>query len=292
MPSPIVLTAQTTPTGLGPQVWQASIEDTVFDKMVAAPNIRQLEKPDNGLVIRKVARPTGSGGYLSNTLAINAVGTGITYDHGADTTIQLSPIGIYSAANFNRNTIAQMDFSPVAPFRQAAESSVAEATDQYILSLANALTTANYGSYASPFDALAFRFAISALRVNARSLAEPGEAETHAVIDGTQIQFVAAIPEVTHAHILGVGNGPQRTGILVENLGVKLHYSNVVNKTGAGADNPFFLPSAFGIGYNERPNPLFQQLELQERVIVYTNFAYGTIHDVRALNWKSTKSLT
>lgn len=292
MANPIVLSAQTTPTGLGPQVWQASIEDTVFDKMVAAPNIRQLEKPDNGLVIRKVARPTGSGGYLTNTLSISAAGTTLTYDHGADTTIQLSPIGIYSAANFNRNTIAQMDFSPVAPFRQAAESSVAEAIDQYVLSLANALTTANYGAYTNPLDASAFRFALSALRVNARSLAEPGEAEMHAVFDGTQIQYIAGIPEVTHAHILGVSNGPQRTGVLVESLGIRIHYSNVVNKTGAGADNPVFLPSAFGIGYNERPNPIFQTLELQERVIVYTNFAYGTIHDVRAVNWKSTKTLT
>ena len=266
--------------------WTNTFEDAVYDEMVMASNIRDVGRIDNSLKIRKVARQS------SSTLAQDTGdGSGLVYAGTADSVATFTPVGIYLAAAFSQNILAQLDISPDAPYRLNCERGMAEAIDVVALALADDFTQSGTSSYAMPIDGSTLRNGVSVLRTTARSKAEPGKADMHLVVDSTRWQDLPGIPEIGHAHILGVQNGPLRTGIFVNALGVEIHVSASVQKTNAGSDNPLFVPSALGIGYNQRPNVRIETVELNHRIICYANFAVAVIHDVRGMNIKATKVL-
>jgi hypothetical protein len=267
--------------------WTNTLEDAVYDELVFASNVRDVGAPWNSLKIRKVARQA-----YSTLDQSTGDGSGLTYAGLGDTAVTLTgPTGIYLAAAFSENLIAQLDLSADGPFRQNCESGMAESIDTICLSDVSTFTQNGTSSYANPLDGSTLRNGVSVLRTTARSKAEPGKADIHFVVDSTRWQDLPGVPEISHAHILGVQNGPSRTGLFVEALGCTLHFSASVNKSGAGADNPLFVPSAYGIGYNQRPMVRIETVELNHRIICYANFAHGIIHDVRGMNIKSTKVL-
>lgn len=267
------------------QRWQETLEDAVADKLTYASVVRDVGRILNQLNIRKVARSA------AQSLSSTAHGDALTYGGSADTAATITPVGYYHGTAFSENQIAQLDLTPDAPFRTLSENMVAEAIDSLSLVDTASLTNTGSSAFANVIDGSTFRNALSVLRNNARSMADPGKADIHLVVDATRLQDLYAIAEFTHAHILGVSNGPQRNGILVEACGVTLHTTAQVYKANGGTNNPFFIPSALGVGYNQRPMVRIETVELNHRVICYVNFGHGIIHDVRAMNVKAPSTL-
>ncbi len=73
-------------------------------------------------------------------------------------------------------------------------------------------TQSGTSAYTLPIDGSTIRNGLSVLRTTARSKAEPGKADIHFVVDSTRWQDLPGIPEVGHAHILGVQNVEPASG--------------------------------------------------------------------------------
>ena len=265
--------------------WQQTIEDAVTDSQVFASNIRDVGEIFNKINIRKFDRSAVQS--LSSTVA----GDALTYTGAFAATVTITPVAYYHGTAMSQNELAQIGQSVDGDFRSLSERLIAEYIDFYSLSNVVSLTQTGTSAYANSIDASTLRNAISVLRTTGRGMAELGKDTINFVVDATRLQDLYGIPELTQAHLLGVGQGPLKTGVLSDQLGIRIFSTNQVNKTGAGSDNPLFIPSAFGIGYNQRPMVRIETVELNHRVIVYVNFGSGIIHDVRAMNIKALKTL-
>jgi len=263
------------------QRWTAGMEQAVYDNSVFIGTIAEHQRLMNTLNIRKAAR------FTAQTLAQSALGTTLTYNETQDTTVTITPTGIYVATDWMENFDAQLDFAPLAPFRQNCEDAMSEYTDQIALDYTSALTTNIAGAYGVAISAAAWRDAVRALRVSARSKAEPGKNKIYAVIDPEQWDELAGITEFTHAEIRGTGESALVSGLITKGYGVNVSFSNVVTGDGGGSNNPVYVPSAFGVSWNKKPYVKVQEVELVTRVIVYENLGINIVHDGRATNLRS-----
>lgn len=269
---------------LMPEAWAKSAEKAVHDKTKFINRIREFPKLDNTLHIPKMSR------FAALTLSQTAADGSVTYVANTETEATITPTGLYVATMLDANYVAQGGVAKIADFKAECEMTLAEKMDNVGLALVDDLTTNVLGAYAADIDAATWRGALAALAVSARGEAEPGQAPFYAVLHTSQIDDVLGISEFTHAEIRGTGASALVNGLVTKGYGVDVAFSNQVNTTGAGADNPVFLPEAFGVSYNQRISIKVQEFDLETKVIAYVNFGVATVHDGRAVNLRSKKA--
>lgn len=282
MASPPVLTPSGT-TGFNRQSWQDGIEATTYQRMAFIPTIDEYPgRVLNTGNIRKHARASGS------TLAQSADGDSLTASDITGTPITLTPAGRYVYVSWSENEDAQVDANLDAEAAGNIEQALAETSESAALTNVQSLT--NVLSQAG-VDASMFRIAYGRLIGNMNGVAMPGDGPTvYAIFSNTQYPNLMNIPEFTEADVRGDEENPHVKGIWGKGNGVKLMLSTVVSQTGAGWWNCLYVASAFVIGWNVRTRVKRQDYLLNNRVIVFNNFASTVKHDARAIAMQTTAS--
>lgn len=285
MASPPVLTPGGT-TGFNRQTWQATIEDATHQRMVAIPTWDEYPgRILNQGNVRKAARAVGY------TLGQSDDGDELTASDITGTPITLTPVGRYVYVSWSENEDAQVEVDLDAESAGNIEQALAEISDE--AALANATSLTNILSQAS-VDATMFRQAVGRLIGNTNGVFGPEgdgrEATMYAIFHNTQYPNIMNIPEFTEADVRGDSENPHVKGIWGKGNGVKLMLSTVVEQDGNGWHNILYVPSAFTVGWNVRTRTKRQDYLLNNRIIVFNNFASAVKHDARAIAMRTTAS--
>lgn len=282
MASPPVLTPSGT-TGFNRQTWADTIEAPTFQRMVAIPTFDEYPgRVLNTGNIRKAARTSGT------TLAQNADGDSLTSQDITGTPVTLTPVGRYVYVSWSENEDAQVDANLDSESAGNIEQGLAETSDA--AGLANVQSLTQIMSQAS-VDATMFRQAYGRLIGNMNGVALPGDGPTvYAIFHNTQYPNLMNIPEFTEAQVRGDSENPHVKGIWGKGNGVQLMLSTVVAQDANGWHNVLYVGSAFVVGWNLRTRTKRQDYLLNNRIIVYNNFATAVKHDLRAIAMRTTAS--
>lgn len=277
-----VLTPSTT-TGYNIQKWQRSVEGATYQKMVTIPIIDEGDRPLNTLNIRKHARVS------SSSLAQSAEGTSLTYATLADTPVTLTPAGNYVAVAWSQNEEAQIDFSLDSEARGEIEQALAESSDQSVNANFATLTQSISGA---TLTGNMWRKAVGRLMGNTNGVAAPGggKPQIHGVFSHTTYPYLGEIEEFNRAEVRGDDETPYVKGIWMRGGGVLLHLTTTITQDGNGYHNCIFIPSAFVVAWNTRSLLKRQDIELQNRLILYNNFGSAVKHDLRGIDVRVTTS--
>ncbi len=269
-------------TGFNRQTWADTIEATTYQKMVATPTIKEYPgRILNTGNVRKQARATGA------TLAQSAEGLTLQYDTITGTPITITPVGRYVAVAWSENEDAQVEANIDRIAADNIEQALAEITDTACLAVVTSLTQTM--SQAS-IDAPMFRQAVGRLMGNMNGAAMPGDDKIMAIISHTQYPNIMQIPEYTDAQVRGDSENPHVKGIYGRGGGIQIMYSTVVAQDANGWHNPLYVREAFVVGWNTRSRIKRQDIELQNRIIVYNNCGFSVQHDLRAIDLRTTAS--
>jgi hypothetical protein len=281
MASPPVLTPTGT-TGFNRETWADTIEGTTYQKMVAIPTFDQY--PGRILNLAHVRK---QGRALASTLAQSAEGDSLTSSDITGTPVTITPVGRYVYVNWSENEESQVDVN-IDPMAAAnIEQALAEAADTAGLAAATSLTQTM--SQAS-IDATMFRQALGRFMGNVNGAYMVGDDEIMAVISTTQYPNMMNIPEYTNADVRGDSENPHVKGIYGKGGGVQIRYSTVVAQDANGWHNIIYVRKAFIVGWNARSRIKRQDLLLQNRIICYHNMGVSVLHDLRAIDLRTTAS--
>ncbi len=282
MASPPILTPGST-TGFNRQTWRDTIEGATFQKMVAIPAFD--EYPGRILNQGNVRKQSRAVGY---TLGQTAEGdTSITASDITGTPITLTPVGRYVFVAWSENEEAQVDANLDATAADNIEQALAEVSDTAALAAATSLTQT---MTAAAVDASMFRQGVGRLMGNMNGAVMPGDGEIKAIFSHTQYPNILSIPEYTDAQVRGDSENPHVKGIYRVGGGVEIMFSTVVAQDANGWHNILFVRKAFVVGWNTRSRIKRQDYLLQNRIIVYNNFAVAVQHDLRAIDMRTTAS--
>ena len=266
---------------LANQVWQANIEAAVYENGIFFPLMKERDRLFNQLNIRKIDR------FSTNTLAATGAvdGTSLTYSVATDTNVAITPIGTYVAVALSMNQIKQMNVDVTNEFKQSVEEALAQQIDIYSHQqtvASTSLTTNIVGDSTTSVDRASFLTLLYTIRRNARVAVQPGKSPIKFIFHPNQGPAFMSIPEITAANLRGDSESPNVKGIVYQALGCEVFPSGNVQADAAGAYcNPIFVESALGISWNERPNVMEQQFELQKRIIAYANYAVAIVWEDR-----------
>ena len=283
MASPPVLSPSGT-TGFNRQSWQDTVEGATYQKMAFIPTVDEYPgRLMNVGNVRKNARVAGT------TLSQSADGDTLTSVDITGTPITLTPVGRYVAVYWSENEEAQVEFDLDANAAGEIEQALAETSEQAALSNATSLTQS---MSQATVDGPMFRQAYGRLIGNMNGVTMPGQGgpTVYAIFSHTQLPGLMAIEEVTHANIRGDSENPHVVGIWTKGEGVNLMLSTVIAQDGNGWHNVMYVGSAFVIAWNVRTRIKRQDLALQNRVIIFNNFASAVKHDLRAIDMRTTAS--
>jgi|SRR6185369_5830284 len=281
MASPPILTPSGT-TGFNRQTWADTIEGTTYQKMVAIPSFDEYPgRILNQGNVRKQGRTAGQ------TLGQSAEGTSLTSGDITGTPITITPVGRYVAVYWSENEDAQVEANLDRVAADNIEQSLAEVSDTAALATATSLTQTM--SQAS-VDAAMFRQAVGRLVGNMNGAVMPGDDSIMAIFSHTQYPNLMNIPEFTDADVRGDSENPHVKGIYTRGGGVKVMLSTVVAQDANGWHNILYVRKAFVVGWNARSRIKRQDIELQNRIIVYNNFGVSVQHDLRAIDLRTTAS--
>ena len=282
MASPPVLTPSGT-TGFNRETWQNNLEQPTYQRMVAIPTFDEYPgRVLNVGHIRKHARATAT------TLTQSADGDSLTASDITGTPITLTPVGRYVYVSWSENEDAQVEVNLDSEAAGNIEQALAEASDA--AGLANATSLTQIMSQAA-VDATMFRQAYGRLIGNMNGVAMPGDGPTvYAIFHNTQYPNLMNIPEFTAANVRGDSENPHVKGIWGKGNGVQLMLSTVVAQDANGWHNIMYVSSAFVVGWNVRSRTKRQDYLLNNRIIVFNNFATAVKHDLRAIDMRTTVS--
>ncbi len=281
MASPPTLTPSGT-TGLNRQTWADTVEATTYQKMVAIPTYdtypgRVLNQGN----VRKQGRAQGS------VLGQSDEGDSLTASDITGTPITLTPVGRYVYVRWSENEESQVDIN-IDPMAAAnIEQALAETSDTAGLAVVTSLT--QIMSQAS-IDATMLRQGLGRLMGNMNGAAMPGDDEFLGIFSHTQYPNIMNVPEYTNADVRGDSENPHVKGVYARGGGVKIMYSTVVAQDANGWHNVLYVRKAFVVGWNTRSRIKRQDLLLQNRIIVFNNFAVSVQHDLRAIALRTTAS--
>jgi len=279
MASPPVMSPGGT-TGFNYTKTARTIEAATYQKQIMIPLIEEAERLYGGLTLRKAARVAGA------VVAQNSDGTGLTYVNPIGTPVALTPVGNVVPIAWSENEDAQMDqdLDPIAV--DSGTSALAELTDQSVLALVPSLT--NFFANADVTAAILYQ-AQGRLMGQTNGMATPGgRPQVYAVFSHKQFQTLATIDIFNNAMVRGDSENPYVQGIWTKGGGLLLKLTTVVANDGNGDHNVVFIPSAFKISWNVRSRIKRQELELQNRVILYNNVGSGIMFDGRAIDIRTT----
>lgn len=271
------------------QTWQSTVEGGTYQKQQFIPLIDEYgKKPYLTGNVRKWARVSGV------ALASTAVGTGLTYQDPKGTAVTFSPAGVYVAFAISANEDATAgDINFDSELVGEAEQALAEANDQTVLANVTSLTQFR-GNANDDANAALIRNAIGLLGANTNGKAAPGKVPIYMLLDaGSQYGAVMSIPEFTNAQIRGDGENPQVAGIWKTGSGVTMALTTVLTSDGNGTHGVLWIPSAFVIGWNVggRPAVRRQEVELQDRIILFNHFGSAVKHDLRAVDLRTNNTI-
>lgn len=265
------------------EVWPRLIQPAVYEAMVFANKIKEYQKLDNKLHIRK-AKTLGR-----NNLANTASGTSLTYSANTEVDVEITPIATYVAVQLSRSQMAQMNVDPQNVVVTGVQDSLAEGVDSACLADVGSLTTNFVGNAGSNIDRALLLNAMRLVRTNAKMEAVPGRSNLFLVLHPAQYDDLMSIDQLTGADVRGDDSNPNVNGMVFKALGLDVTLSgNVFVDT--MAHNPLFVPSAFGVSYNEPIGVKRQEIELANRVIGYVNYGHGIVWDERACDIRTAAS--
>jgi hypothetical protein len=273
-----------THTGFNRQTWADTVEGATYQRSIALPLFQEYPgRVLNQGNVRKKARANAS------TLAQTDTGTSLTASQIAGTPITLTPVGRYVAVYWSQNEDAQVEFDLNAEAAAEIEKAMAEALDTAVL--ANAVTFTNSMSQAG-LDPAMVRQAVGRLMGNTNGMFAPGDVggKMNLIVSNTQYPNIMGMPEWTNADVRGDSENPHVQGIWARGGGVYLFMTTVVTQDANGWHNLLAVQSAIINGWNQRTQVIRDQVELEHRVTVYSNFASSVLHDARAIDLRSTAS--
>ena len=258
------------------EVWTDTVDGGTYQKQEFIPRIDEIKRPYAKAHIRKYARMSAV------ALASTSPGTGLTYQDPKGIEVTLTPAGVYVATAFSANEDANSDIPFDSDLANESERAMAEANDETVLLNVVSLTEFR-GNNVDDANAALIRNAMALLTENTNGMVVPGETTVYALLDSSQYGPAMSIPEFTNAQMRGDSANPNVTGRWIKGGGVTLAFSTVVAVDGNGANGVMWIPSAFAIGWNKRTQVKHQEIELQNRVILYNNFGSTVKHNLRAV---------
>lgn len=262
------------------EVWQLTVEDATYQKQLFIPKIDEILRPYSKAHVRKYAR------MASVPLASTSVGLSLTYQDPLGTEITLTPTGNYVATAWSDNEAASDNVPLDSDLASEMERALAEASDQSALLQVASLTQFR-GNGAADADAALVRNSLALLTTNTNGMFVPGQDTFYMILDSSQYSAAMSIPEYTNAQVRGDGENPNVKGIWAKGGGAMLSFSTVVAVDANGAHGVMFVPSAFAIGWNKRSQIKRQDLELQNRLILFNHFGVTIKHDARAVDLRT-----
>ena len=232
--------------------------------------------------VRKAQRLT------STVLGQSAEGASLSASTLIDSASTLTAAGNYVEVAWSQNEQAQLDIALATLSSGEVERALGEGSD--VIALTNVASLTQTMS-AAGIDGPQWRQLLGRLGQNTNGMAGPGAEQIYAVFSFTQLPNLAAIPEYNNAEIRGDSENPFVKGIWMRGGGIVLTLSSVVYQDANGWHNPVFIREAFQIGWNSDKAEVEQQkFELQNKVIGFNNFGSGIIHNLRAIDFRSTAS--
>lgn len=258
------------------EVWPRTIQPAVYEALQFANKIKEYQALDNKIHIRKAK-------VLSvNSLASTASGSGLTYSANTEVDVEISPIARYVAVQISKSQLAQMNVDPQNMIVTGVQDALAEAVDSLCLTDVQSLTTNVLGNAAAAITRPLLLNALQLVRQTGKMEAVPGKSTIHFVCHPSQYDDFMSISEITAANVRGGNANPNVSGTVFDALGMSFTVSGNVVVDGNGANNVVFVPSAFGVSYNEQVGVTRQVFELSNRIIGYVNFGHGVVWDERA----------
>lgn len=267
------------------EIWKKTVEDATYQKQIFIPRIEEFgSRPYSKGHVRKHAR------MAAVALAAGAVGTSLTYQDPVGPEITFTPAGVYVALAWSENEDAMTDVPLDSDLASEAERALAEANDQTVL-LNVATGTQFRGSAVTNADAALVRNSMALLTTNTNGMVVPGETRVYMLLDSSQYGPVMSIPEFTNAQARGDSENPNVKGIWREGGGVMMSLTTVAATDVQGTHGVMWIPSAFTIGWNVRSRTKRQDLELQNRLILYNNFGSTVQHDLRFVDLRTGNTI-
>lgn len=266
------------------EVWDRTVENATYQKQLFIPRIDDGQRPYSKSHTRKHAR------LSANSLGSSDVGTGLLYQNPVGAEVTLTPAGNYVAVAWSENEDATTEVPLDSDLADEMEQALAEASDG--LALANVPTLTQFrGNAGADVDAAMFRNALALIQRNTNGMVVAGQTTIYGILDVSQYPALMSIPEFTNAEIRGDDENPNVKGIWSKGGGVMLLLTTVAAEDGNGSHGCLWVPSAFKIGWNVRTRTKRQDLELQNRLILYNNFGSTVKHDLRAVGLRTNNAI-
>lgn len=277
-----------TPGGAGAhfnfEVWDSGVETGTYQKQLFISRVDEMVRPYSKGHVRKHAR------LLVNTFGASDVGTGLLYQNPVGVEITLTPAGNYVALAWSENEDAMTEVPLDADLADQMEMALAEGTDQSVLANVPALTNFRGGS-GTNYDAAIHRNALALIQRNTNGWVIAGQTTIYGILDVAQYPHLMNIPEFTNAEIRGDAENPQVKGIWSKGGGVMMMLTTVCTEDGNGVHGCLWVPSAFVVGWNVRTRTKRQDLELQNRLILFNNLGSTIKHDARAVGLRTDNTI-
>lgn len=262
------------------EVWQSTVEGATYQRQLFIPRVSEILRPYSKAHVRKNAR------LSVNSLAASDVGTGLLYQNPVGTEVTLTPAGNYVAVGWSENEDATDDVPLDSELAGELEQCLAEGSDQLVLANVPSLTQFR-GGVATDVDAAMFRNALALIQRNTNGRFVAGQDTIYGILDVAQYPHLMSIPEFNNADIRGDAENPQVKGIWSKGGGVMLLLTTVLTEDGNGSHGCLWVESAFAVGWNVRTRTKRQDLELQNRLILFNQFGSTVKHDLRAVGLRT-----
>ena len=260
-----------------------TVEDPTYQRIVFIDSVKDYGKRllDTGTV-QKYARALGT------TLAQSATGATLTTSDIGGTAVTLSPAGTYVAHAWSANMEAQINIDLASGGKDVIEQGLAESLDSNGLGNVPSLTQS---ISQAAIDSAMWYQAVGRLTQNTNGAFAPGEAEMiRAIFSPTQYPNLMNIDVFTHSDIRGDSENPHVKGIFTKGGGVNVRFSTVITQDANGWHNPLYVASAFIHAWNQRIKGFQEQENLEHRINVFANDATAVLHDLRAIDLRTTAS--
>lgn len=270
-------------TGFNLEAWKRGAEESTYQRMLLIPVVDDFGGRIYGIGhVRKTQRVAGA------TLAQNATGEGLTYVSIIGTPVNITPVGSVVPIAWSENEDAQIDLNLDDVGRGEIEGALAELTETNVA--ANFQSATQIMSQAG-VDATMLRQALGRLTGNTNGKGLPGGPnQIFGFFSNTQMPNLMAIEEVNRAEWRGDSENPYVKGLWVKGFGFTLMVSTVVAQDANGWHNALFLKEALVTGWNIRTRIKRQELELNNRLIIFNNMGSAVQHDLRMIALRTTAS--
>jgi hypothetical protein len=273
------MAAVTTTTGakLIPEKW-SDIDINTNEEMVFADKII-----DKGTVNGKLHIPLMAS-IAANTLSAGS-GSNLTFTANTETEATFSPATRYAAVEIEKPVQARAPMMDIqGSYKKNLEFTLAAIIDQDCLQ--DVASLSQIVSAPSGLDLATTLDASGKVVQSAKRLFKAGQSTGVCIVPASQYDEIMSILNYTSAQVRGDDTNPLVGGWIVKAGGFKYFETGNCYVTGGNAygvamitgDNEL-KSGPFAIGYNQRVQPLVQEYQLTDRVILWSDFAHNILRD-------------